>query len=73
MDSDSTAWKIQAKRRHFERRPFHFVWKLVDEDCSKLYYSFVAVWLSALASKYATINILCHHFVQNYFKWAVLI
>ena len=31
MDSDSTAWKIQAK--------------LVDEDRSKLYYCFAPVWL----------------------------
>jgi hypothetical protein len=43
MDSDSTAWKIQAKRRHFERKPFDFVWKLVDEDRSKLYYCFAPV------------------------------
>ena len=40
MDSDSTAWKIQARRWHFERRPFDFVWKLiVDEDRSILYYA----------------------------------
>jgi hypothetical protein len=32
MDSDSTAWKMQGKRRQFERKPFDFVWKLVDED-----------------------------------------
>jgi hypothetical protein len=37
MDSDSTAWKIQAKHRHFERNPFDFVWKLVNV-ISKLYY-----------------------------------
>jgi hypothetical protein len=35
----------QAKRRHFERKPFDFVWKLVDEDRSKLYYCFAPVWL----------------------------
>jgi hypothetical protein len=35
MDSNSTAWKIQVKRWHFD-----FVWKLiVDEDRSKLYYA----------------------------------
>jgi hypothetical protein len=31
---------LQAKRWHFERRPFDFVWKLiVDEYHSKLYYA----------------------------------
>jgi hypothetical protein len=43
MDSDSTSWK--GKRRHFERKPFDFVWKLVDEDRSKLYYCFAPIWL----------------------------